>query len=127
VTRLVSATSPLDPAVRGRIANTVSISGVHDLRPLMKTQMNAILRLDDVEAAAESPALLYPAQNARLICWVGAAERSEFIRQSALLANIWLGLGAATALVVEPDRHHFNIIDGLSDPSHPLTRALLED
>jgi acetyl esterase/lipase len=126
VTRLVSATSPLDPAVRGRIANTVSISGVHDLRPLMRTQMNDVLRLDDAEAAAESPALLRPADGVRLVCWVGAAERSEFIRQSGLLANVWLGLGAATALVVEPDRHHFNIIDGLSDPSHPLTHTLLD-
>jgi hypothetical protein len=27
--------------------------------------------------------------------------------------------------VVEPDRHHFNILDGLADADHPLTRCLL--
>jgi len=56
----------------------------------------------------------------------GQGERAEFIRQSALLANIWLGLGARTCSVVEPDRHHFTVIDGLADPDHPLTKALLE-
>ena len=63
---------------------------------------------------------------ARLTCWVGGAERSEFVRQNALLASIWTGLGAATATVVEPDRHHFNILDGLMDARHPLTLALVE-
>jgi hypothetical protein len=58
---------------------------------------------------------------------VGATERSEFIRQNALLANIWVGLGAATRAVVEADRHHFNVIDGLADPRHQLVRALLLD
>jgi hypothetical protein len=64
-------------------------------------------------------------EGARITCWVGGAERAEFRRQSALLANIWTGLGATTATVEEPDRHHFNIIDGLTDPAHPLTRTLV--
>jgi arylformamidase len=124
-TRMISTTSPLPDDIRARIRHTVSISGIHDLRPMMKTAMNADLRIDDAEALAESPALLAPMQGARVTCWVGAAERSEFIRQSALLANIWTGLGAETAVVEEPDRHHFNVIDGLRDPAHPLTRTLL--
>jgi acetyl esterase/lipase len=126
VTRMISATSPLPEGIRGRIRNTVSISGVHDLRPLLHTGMNATQRIDMEEALSESPALLEPMPGARLCCWVGAAERAEFIRQSALLANIWTGLGAATAFVAEPDRHHFDVVDGLTDPDHPLTRALLD-
>lgn len=124
-TRMICATSPLPQEVRARIANTVSISGIHDLRPLMRTQMNADLKINDVEAYAESPALLAPMDGARLACWVGAAERAEFVRQNALLANIWTGLGAATMAVEEPDRHHFNVIDGLANPDHALTRTLL--
>ncbi|MBO6718287.1 MAG: alpha/beta hydrolase [Rhizobiaceae bacterium] len=125
VTRMISATSPLPEAVRKRIANTVSIAGVHDLRPLMNTTMNATLKIDEAEALAESPALLRPMDGARLTCWVGAAERAEFVRQNALLANVWTGLGAETAAYEEPNRHHFNVIDGLADASHPLTRSLL--
>jgi len=127
VTRMISATSPLALEIQERIARTVSISGLHDLRPLMMTAMNEGLRLDDAEALAESPALLRPMPKARLIAWVGAAERSEFLRQNALIANIWVGLGASTAAVVEPDRHHFNIVDGLIEADHPLTRTLLTE
>jgi acetyl esterase/lipase len=124
-TRMISATSPLDDTVRSRVRNVVSISGVHDLRPMMRLAIQADLKLDEAEAFAESPALIEPMENARLTCWVGAAERGEFIRQSALLANIWIGLGAATALIEEADRHHFNVVDGLADPDHPLTGTLL--
>ncbi len=127
VTRLAATTSPLAPAVRRRIRNVVSISGLHDLRALMRTAMNATLRIDAAEAMAESPVFLEPFDGPRVTCWVGGAERSEFIRHSKLLANAWIGVGGATAYVEEPDRHHFNIIDGLSDPTHPLTRVLLAD
>lgn len=127
VTRMASNTSPLPEAVRARIGNVVSISGVHDLRPLMRIANNEILKIDEAEALAESPALLRPLSGTRLTCWVGGNERSEFIRQNALLASIWKGLGAATAAVEEPDRHHFNVVDGLASPDHPLTKALLGD
>lgn len=125
VTRMISATSPLSASLRSRIVNTVSISGVHDLRPMMRTAMNTTLNIDAEEAAAESPALLEPMRGARLTCWVGAAERAEFVRQNALLANVWTGLGAETAAYEEPDRHHFSVVDGLTDPAHALCRTLL--
>ncbi|WP_338831815.1 alpha/beta hydrolase [Bradyrhizobium sp. 27S5] len=125
VTRMISATSPLPDQVRARIQHTLSISGLHDLRPLMKTAMTADLRIDDAEAWAESPALLQPLPEARVTCWVGGAERPEFIRQNALLANIWTGLGARTCIIEEPGRHHFDVIDGLADHRHPMVRALL--
>lgn len=127
VTRMISATSPLPEQVRARVRHTVSISGVHDLRPLLQTAMNATLRIDAAEAQAESPALLQPLPGARVTCWVGGAERPEFIRQNALLANIWIGLGAQTCRIEEPGRHHFSVIDGLADAGHPLVRTLLSD
>lgn len=126
VTRAMAVPSPLPEAVRRRVAHVVSISGVHDLRPLMKTGMNATLKLDEAEARAESPALLDPVSGSRLTCWVGASERAEFIRQNALQANVWRGLGSATACVVEDNRHHFNVIEGLADPQSPLSTALFE-
>lgn len=126
VSRMISETSPLDEALRKRIRHTVSVSGLHDLRPILWLSMNDTIRVDDTEAQSESPALLRPMDGARLTCWVGGAERSEFVRQNALLASIWKGLGAATATVEEPDRHHFDILDGLMNPRHPLTLALVE-
>ena len=125
VSRMLCADAPLPADVAARIANTVSISGVHDLRPLLRTKLNDALRLDAAEARAESPALLDPREGVRLTCWVGAAERPEFVRQNVLLANIWTGLGAETRTVEEPGRHHFDVIDGLSRPDSPLIEALL--
>jgi arylformamidase len=123
--RMITASAPLTQKTRGRIRNVVSISGLHDLRPLMNARMNQTLRIDEEEALAESPALLRPSAEARITCWVGGAEREEFKRQNKLLANIWTGLGATTSAVTEPDRHHFDVIDGLMDPKHPLTTTLL--
>jgi acetyl esterase/lipase len=125
VTRMISSGSPLAPDIAARIGNVVSISGLHDLRPLIQTGMNATLQIDEAEALSESPALLKPVAGARLTAWVGGAERAEFRRQNALLANIWLGLGATTEAIEEPDRHHFNILDGLADPDHALVRTLV--
>lgn len=126
VTRMISQGSPLPAGVLARVRHTLSISGVHDLRPIMRTGMNKTLKIDDAEADRESPVLLRPAEGARLTCWVGGAERAEFRRQNELLANIWTGLGAETMAYEEPDRHHFNVIDGLAEPDHALTRTLLE-
>jgi len=127
VARMMTTTSPLDETILKRIRHVLAISGLHDLRPIMKRSMNAQLRIDMAEAQSESPALLEPLSDIRLTCWVGGAERAEFVRQNALLANIWTGLGAATEVVIEPDRNHYTVLDGLTDVSHPLTRSLLAD
>jgi acetyl esterase/lipase len=125
VVRQVCADGLLPAALAGRVLRAVSISGVHDLRPLLRTALNAELRLDAREAAAESPALLAPGEGVRLHAWVGGAERPEFLRQSALLANVWTGLGAETSLTVAPGRHHFDVIDPLTDPDSDLVAALI--
>jgi arylformamidase len=125
VTRMMANTSPLPDDIRARVKNVVSISGVHDLRPLIHTGLNTKLQLSPGEAAAESPVLMEPGTGGRLFCWVGGNERAEFIRQNALMASLWLGLGAETGAYVEPDRHHFSVIDGLADAAHPLTLTLL--
>lgn len=125
-TRMISATSPLPAAIGDRICHTLSISGVHDLRPMMRTGLNKVLHIDAEEARTESPVLLDPVENVRLTCWVGAGERSEFIRLNALLANIWKGCGAATASVEEPDRHHFDVVNGLADADSAIVAGLLD-
>ncbi len=125
VTRMLCEDAPLPAEVARRLAGVVSLSGLHDLRPLLWTAMNADLRLDRAEAAAESPALLWPRADVPVTCWVGAGERPEFRRQSALLANIWTGCGVATRAVEEPGRHHFDVIEGLTAADSDLVAALL--
>lgn len=113
-----------DP-VAARVSACLPISPLSDLRPLMRTAMNATLELDLPEALAESPALLTPREGIPVTVWVGGAERPEFLRQARLLADMWAGMGVATECVVDPGRHHFDVVDALADPDSPMTRRLL--
>lgn len=122
--RMICNKSPLAKRVQSRIVHTMPISPLADLRPLVCLKMNETLQLTNGEAERESPALGTPLPNARVTCWVGQAERSEFVRQNALLANIWHGLGARMNCVEESDRHHFNVSDGLADPDSKMCRTL---
>jgi acetyl esterase/lipase len=123
VTRMVSADSPLPHSVQSRISHVVSISGLHDLRPLLRTKMNATLRMDEAEATAESAALQRPMEHCSVTCWVGSDERPEFLRQNDLLANVWTGLGASIHSIHAEIRHHFNVIEDLVDPASELVEA----
>ena len=116
----------LAPELAARLVHIVSVSGVHDLRPLLRTQMNATLGLDTAEAATESPALLIPREGLKITCAAGSAERPEFLRQNDLLANIWWGMGADARALHLPGRHHFDVIDALAAPDGILTRMLLD-
>lgn len=124
--RMICEGGLLPDAVVARVTGCLPISGLFDLRPLLWTAMNETLHLDMAEALAESPALLTPRPGIPVTAWVGGAERPEFIRQSWLLANIWAGLGATTETVIDPGRHHFDVIEGLARPDSPLTRRLLD-
>ena len=108
-----------------RVRRYVSISGVHDLRPLIKTDMNDDFKLTLQSAAAESPALCTPRGGVELLAWVGANERPEFLRQNDLLANIWRGAFAETGAVHAKDQHHFDVIAALAEAQSPLTRSLI--
>jgi len=126
-TRMICENGPLERVVSDRIERVVSISGLHDLRPLRLHSMNAKLQLDSAEVDTESPALQQPMGDVQSIAWVGGQERPEFLRQSSLLVEAWSLKGAQTDLVVEPDRHHFDVIDGLKSKDHPLCKAFVGD
>ncbi len=125
VTRMICRDTPLSEVVRTRITRVTSISGLHDLRPLMKIAANEKLRIDANEALAESPVMLEPLPGMRIACAVGGDERPEFLRQNDLLANIWFGLGAKTSSLHIAGTHHFNVVDGMKDRDSALSRLVL--
>jgi hypothetical protein len=115
----------LDKKTAARLTTVVPISGLFDLRPLLHTKLNDALKLTIDSAEQNSPAFKVPLPHIRLTAWVGGNERHEFLRQNALIANIWHGLGILTDVVEEPDKHHFNVIDGLLDKDSALMRTVL--
>lgn len=120
VTRMVCDDTALAADVVARVKGVVSISGLHDLRPLCATTMKDNLRLSAQDAEAESAALHKPLAGKHVTAWVGGHERPEFLRQSALLREAW-----EAALVVDGTYHHFDVIDGLQQPDSALTRAVI--
>ncbi len=130
VTRLISGRSLLEAPLIKRIFAVTSISGVHDLRPLLHTKLNDLLAITDDIAADESPALLTPlspvmAGEIGVSVWVGAEERPEFRRQTDLLSLSWGGLGVSVMVTHEKGRHHFDVIDGLITLNNGLVDVVL--
>lgn len=108
-----------------RVQSCVPISPIADLRPILRTEMNRVIGLDEAEAAHESPIFLTPHPGIPVTCWVGGDERPEFLRQARLLADIWAGLGGPTDCVIDAGRNHMTVLEGLCDPGSPLTRCLI--
>lgn len=117
--RMVAAGLDLPAGVRARLVRVVPVSPLSDLRPLLRTSMNAVLGIDAAEARAESPVLLPLRPGPGLHVWVGGAERPAFLDQARRLGNAW-----ACPVTVEPGRHHFDVIEGL-EAEGPLLAALL--
>jgi len=77
--------------------------------------------MDAVGAAAESPLLHKDHVPVPVIAWVGGDERPVFIEQSQWLARDWPN----AEVVIDPGKHHFDVIDGLEDAKSPLMHALV--
>ncbi|HEY8244855.1 MAG TPA: alpha/beta hydrolase [Casimicrobiaceae bacterium] len=113
---------PMNPLHGG-----VSLSGVHDLRPLTRFSYNVDLKLDDAEAARLSPVLLGATTRAPLVVAVGGNETSEFLRQSDLMWDAWTANrppGTDGPLVVA-GKHHFDVVLEHAEPASGLSRATL--
>jgi len=111
----------LSSDVTQRVAGVVPISPLSDLEPLLHTSMNADFQMDEAEAQAESP-IHQPAPDIPVTVWVGADERPAFLDQARWLSAAW-----DVPCHVAADKHHFDVIDPLTDPNSDLTRLLTPD
>ncbi len=126
VTRMMCSDSTFPDNVASRVKHVVSISGLFDLRQLLKTELNNTLRLDEEEAIAESPALQKPKLDCSLTCWVGGDELPEFLRQNELLTDSWNLPEDKYKTVCEPGKNHFTVVDTLADPQSALVKEVLK-
>ena len=109
------------------IAGGVSLSGVHDLEPLLQFSFNSDFRLDEAEARRLSPVHLEPVTDATFVIAAGANETSEFVRQAQLLWRAWPRnrMPGSQGPLLVPDRHHFDVVLDYTSPDSDLTRATL--
>jgi arylformamidase len=109
------------------ITGAVSLSGLHDLRPMVLSTLNADLRLDLDSAAAVSPVDLAPTTAAPIVAVCGADETPEFLRQTQMLWDMWprhRPVSMRGPLFV-PARHHFSVVADYHDPASELTQRTL--
>ena len=112
----------LSDAVAARLRYILPISPVTDLRPLLRTSMNADFKMGLAEAEAESPVLVKNRLPVPVTVWVGAEERPAFLDQARWLAEAW-----GVPQVVAPGRHHFDVIEPLEKTDSDMLNRLLGD
>ena len=120
VLRMLDPAVPIPYEIRARITRVMPISPLTDLAPLREVPLNDTLQLTEAEARAESP-VHQPAPDVPVHTVVGADERPAFLDQARALT--WPG----HRLTELPKAHHFNVIDFLEDPDHPLTGWLTNE
>lgn len=112
----------LEDDVQRRIVRVAPISPLSDMRPLVGLDMNDDLQLDQAEAEAESVILCTPVAGVSVDVWVGADERPVFLDQAKWLAEAW-----DAGLHIEAGKHHFDVIDAMSDPKNAMITSLLRE
>ena len=73
-----------------------------------------------------SPLHQLPDAGPPLLVTVGARESDEFRRQSLAYLDAWQARGLRGEWLALADRNHFTALDALTEPAHPLFRAVLE-
>lgn len=113
---------------RQLIKGVLSISGVHDLTPLVGLPfLQEDLRLDEASARRLSP-VYHAAPDSPLYAAVGAAESEEFKRQSHLIQQAW-GDQAVPLVEEVAGYNHFDLLYDLVAPdglTHAMARRLLD-
>lgn len=107
------------------IAGAICISGLYDLRPLLRVpSVFDSTHLTEADAIALSPALHRPRAGAHVLTAIGSSENDGFHEQLHALQVRW-----PTALAGHVDcvgHDHFSILDELFDVSGAICSAALE-
>jgi arylformamidase len=111
---------------RSPIAGAILVTGIYDLRAILRIQVNEDVRLAPEDAPALSPQFLPVRSSVPAIVAVGALEPPLWIEQSRRFAAKLSAAGAAVRLLEIAGLHHFSITHSLSDSTAPLTRAILD-
>ncbi len=109
----------------GLVRNALSISGIHDLDPIMHTPMfQSVLHLTEQQVLQCSPARLLEPPTGQLYCVVGGDESPEFLRQNQLMQDAWGSHYVPRSQALQ-GLHHFSVLDALARPGHDLHHMAL--
>lgn len=106
-----------------RIVGAVPISGLFDFAPLRLFSFNADFKLDEAAVARLNLFDKRPTIAAPVVAAAGAAESSEFQRQTRLLAESWKP--QVKSLLLLPGLDHFSVVDAFAERGQPLYEETL--
>lgn len=102
------------------ISGCIFLSGLYDLAPMRYFSMGKVLNLSESDAQTLSPINNRPVFPVSMILSVGALESEEYHRQSKALLDTWVKFGCDINYRVEPEIHHFSILNAFCDESSKL-------
>jgi arylformamidase len=103
----------------------VLLSGLYDLKPLLRTSIGPAIRLTADEAERNSPVTTLRHGMPPLLAAYGADETAGFAVQQELLVAAANEAGVPVDTVVVHRRNHFDLPLGLADPADPLGQRVL--
>ncbi len=116
----VAADLPAQP-----VQAALSVSGLYDLEPLRHVaSVQADLQLTPAAVRRLSPAFFPRPKTGKLYAAVGLDESAEFIRQNALIRDVW-GPTAVPVCETLPGRNHFSVVEDLADAKSRLHQLAL--
>ena len=102
----------------------ISISGLYELEPLVKSYLNDKLGMDVATAQRNSPLLQLPAHSAPLAVVSGTAELPELRRQSAEFADARRAAHLPGELLPIEGANHYTILNSLLEPNGQIRRRI---
>jgi arylformamidase len=116
------ATMVLDePLLRGG----VSISGIYELEPLLKSYVNDKLHMDQAMAQRNSPSLQLPRSSKQLDLFAGSAELPEMRRQTAEYASARRAAGLPMQYKEIPDANHYTVLHSMMNGDGAIHRSIM--
>ena len=108
------------------IKGSTLLSGVYDIRPIVKTYINEPLNLDMDSASELSPLFLVEPNDGEVIISWGENETSEFKRQSIEFEKKWKHAGNKSNLLEVKGNNHFDIVFNMMRKDCSLRRLMMQ-
>ena len=102
------------------------LSGVYDIRPIVKTYINEPLNLDMKTASMLSPLFKVRSHTANLIISWGENETNEFKRQSIEFDKKWKACGNTSHLLEVKGNNHFDIVFNMMKKDCVLRKLIID-
>ncbi|KIC20707.1 alpha/beta hydrolase [Leisingera sp. ANG-Vp] len=106
------------------LAGGIPVSGLFDLKPFPYTFLQPALQLDMAQILRNSPQFHIRSGLPPVHVTYGAAESTEFHRQSEEFADAWEAAGNSVTRYAQPDKNHFTAMAEFEQAGTPVMEVL---